>query len=397
MGRPSAAGDAGAALRAGSSVIADIDRALGAVDKQGPGSAMTVAAMSGGVDSAVAAGLVARSGGIAMGITMRLFTEGLGDVSDKSRQCCGPAAYDDARRAADAFGIPHYVVNFEAAFHQAVIEYFCAEYLAGRTPNPCVACNNRVKFGVLLDLARAVGATTLVTGHYARVSVEHDGVHLRRAADASKDQSYMLAGIEAHRLRSVVTPLGAFAKDGVRAMAREMALDVADKPDSMDLCFVSGDYRQFVRERYPDAAAPGPLVTSDGRVVGAHDGLLNFTVGQRKGISVSGLGDGPWYVIKTDRASNAVVVGRREELDRRFVQCSDANVLRPDRFDAAGEARGMAVCRYRSRPIPATARLAGDRLDVRFDTPVCVVSPGQLLVLYDASGEEVVASGIIDT
>ena len=351
--------------------------------------------MSGGVDSAVATALAVRSGSSAVGVTMRLWSPGSGDVSEKARQCCGPTAYEDARLAAGAVGIPHYVINFEAAFHRAVVDYFCDEYLAGRTPNPCVACNNLVKFGALLDFARALGATSLVTGHYARIAQEADGPHLRRAVDASKDQSYMLAGLRADQLASVVTPLGEYTKERTREAARDLKIGVAEKPDSMDLCFVDGDYRSFILERFPDGALAGPLLTVDGREVGMHDGLLSYTVGQRKGIATSGLGDGPWYVVRTNRAANVVVIGRREDLARRTIECTRPNVLRPAAFDG-GTARGLAVCRYRAKPIPATATIAGDRLHIDLAEPTPIVSPGQLLVLYDAGGDDVVASGIIE-
>jgi len=272
-------------------VIADIDQVRRALDERAAGGTTTLAAMSGGVDSAVATALAVRSGSRAVGVTMRLWSPGTGDVSDKARQCCGPTAYEDARRAAGAVGIPHYVINFEAAFHRAVVDYFCDEYLAGRTPNPCVACNNLVKFGALLDFAHALGAATLVTGHYARITQESDGPHLRRAVDAAKDQSYMLAGLRADQLASVSTPLGEYTKERTRAAAVDLDIDIAQKPDSMDLCFVDGDYRSFILERFPDGARSGPLMTVDGRRVGTHDGLLGYTVGQRKGIEASGLGD----------------------------------------------------------------------------------------------------------
>ena len=205
----------------------------------------------------------------------------------------------------------------------------------------------------------------------------------------------MLAGLRSDQLASVVTPLGEFTKERTRELARELRIDIADKPDSMDLCFVDGDYRGFILERYPDGAKPGPLVTVDGREVGTHDGLIGYTVGQRKGIAASGIGDGPWFVVKTDRTANAVIIGRRDDLVRDSVSCSRANVIRPDRF-VDGVARGLAVCRYRSRPIPASATITGDALAVRLDEPVQVVSPGQLLVLYDRDGEEVLASGVIE-
>jgi tRNA-specific 2-thiouridylase len=355
----------------------------------------TLAAMSGGVDSAVAAAAAVRSGVDAVGVTMRLWSPGDGYVSEKSRQCCGPTAFDDARRSASTIGIPHYVLNFESAFQRAVVDYFCAEYLAGRTPNPCVACNNLVKFGALLDFARALGAESIVTGHYARVLQASDGPHLYRAVDASKDQSYMLAGLRAEQLRSLTLPLGEHTKEETRSLARAYSLDVAEKTDSMDLCFVDGDYRGFIAMRFPESAENGPVLSLDGREVGRHDGLVNYTVGQRKGLTVSGLGDGPWFVVRTERASNAVYVGRREDLAKSVVDCTDANVIRPERF-AGGSARGRAVCRYRSKAIPATAELtSAGGLRVRLDEPVPMVSPGQSLVLYDDADIEVLASGII--
>jgi len=377
-------------------VIADIDEVRHALAERAAGSTTALAAMSGGVDSAVATALAVRAGGRAVGVTMRLWSPGLADVSEKARQCCGPAAYDDARRAAGVVGIPHYVINFEAAFQRAVVDYFCDEYLAGRTPNPCVACNNLVKFGALLDFAQALGARRLVTGHYARVTQESDGPHLRRAIDATKDQSYMLAGLRAEQLGAVETPLGSYTKEQTRDIAAQLGIDVAQKPDSMDPCFVDGDYRSFILDRFPDSARSGPLVTVDGRRVGTHDGLLSYTVGQRKGIAASGLGDGPWYVVRTDRTANTVVIGKREDLARRTIECSRANVLRPGAFDSAGRAVGLAVCRYRAKPIPASAVIDGDRLAVTLDESAPVVSPGQLLVLYDAGFDDVIASGIIE-
>ena len=358
--------------------------------------ALALAAMSGGVDSAVATALAVGGGQNAVGVTMRLWSPGSGDLSERVRQCCGPTAYEDARRAAAAAGIPHYVVNFEAAFERAVVDYFCAEYLAGRTPNPCVACNNLVKFGALLEFSRALGARSMITGHYARVRNGDDGPHLLRAVDRSKDQSYMLAGLRRDQLASLIMPLGAYTKEETRAAARALAIGVAEKPDSMDLCFVDGDYRGFILERFPDAARPGPIVTVDGREAGRHDGLLGYTVGQRKGIPAGGLGDGPWYVVRTQPERNVVVIGRREDLARDAIVCSAANVVQPAAFDG-GVARGRAVCRYRSAPIPATMQVHdGGRLSVRLAQPVSVVSPGQLLVLYDEHDEEVLASGIIE-
>jgi tRNA-specific 2-thiouridylase len=354
-----------------------------------------LAAMSGGVDSAVATALAVRQGLDAIGVTMRLYTPGAGELSDKVRQCCGPTAYEDAKSAAAVAQIPHYTVNFEAAFTRAVVEYFCREYLAGRTPNPCVACNNLVKFGALLDFARALGAVTMITGHYARAYVDDFGPHLVRAVDRSKDQSYMLAGLRPAQLASIVLPLGDFTKEQTRAAARELNLDVAEKPDSVDLCFVDGDYRSFILSHFPESAAPGPVVTLDGRVVGEHTGLLGYTVGQRKGLPDT-MRDGPWFVVRTDRSQNSVVIGRRDELAKRSVTCSAANVIRPEAF-AQGAASGLAVCRYRSRGVAAQARPTdAGGLVVDFEEPVAMVTPGQLLVLYDRADEEVLASGIIE-
>jgi tRNA-specific 2-thiouridylase len=357
-----------------------------------------VAAMSGGVDSSVAALLAVRESAFAgrlAGLTMRLWSPGDAPLSEKIRQCCGPTAFEDAKDAARAAGIPHYLINFEAAFQHAVVDYFCREYVAGRTPNPCVACNNLVKFGVLLDFVEALGAAAIVTGHYAEVTTDDEGVHLARAADPSKDQSYMLAGLRPSQLARLRLPLGSMTKDQVRTKAREFGLATADKPDSVDLCFVDGDYRTFVAQRMPEGLAPGPIMTLDGRFVGRHDGVLNYTVGQRRGLPNT-LSDGPWYVVRIEPETATVVIGRRDALARHEVRCSRANILRPRAF-ADGAARGMAVCRYRSGAVPAVARWSGgDALLVTFHTPVPVAAPGQLLVLYDGAHREVVASGIIE-
>ena len=367
---------------------------LGEAFAHGP-SDLALAAMSGGVDSAVATALAVRRGQSAVGVTMRLWSGGDGELSERARQCCGPTAYEDARHAAAQAGIAHYVVNFEAAFDRAVVDFFCREYMAGRTPNPCVACNNLVKFGVLLEFAQALGARHMITGHYARVRHEADGPHLLRAVDRSKDQSYMLAGLRRDQLAAMILPLGDYTKEETRALARELAIGVAEKPDSMDLCFVDGDYRGFILKRFPDAARPGPIFTLDGGEVGRHDGLVGYTVGQRKGIPSAGLGDGPWYVVRTDAAANAVIIGRREDLRRDTISCTVPNIVQPGAF-AHGAASGLAVCRYRSAPIAATALLIGDRLVVQLAEPASVVSPGQLLALYDADDREVLASGIIE-
>ncbi len=376
------------------SVTADNPPSTRTWSKRPNNSGTCLAAMSGGVDSAVATALAVRAGVDAVGVTMRLWSPGSGQLSEKVRQCCGPTAYADAKNAAAVAGISHYIVNFEAAFSRAVIEYFCREYLAGRTPNPCVACNNLVKFGALLDFARALGAVTMITGHYARVVVDESGPHLLRAADRSKDQSYMLAGLRPEQLASVVMPLGEYSKDETREMARAFDLAIADKPDSVDLCFVDGDYRSFILERYPESIAPGPVVTTDGRTVGEHNGLLGYTVGQRRGLPET-LADGPWYVLRTDRISNAVVIGRRDALAMSSARCTQPTILRPELF-ATGAVLGRAVCRYRSAGVPARARIEGHMLFVDFDEPVALLTPGQLLVLYDSTDQEVLASGIIE-
>jgi tRNA-uridine 2-sulfurtransferase len=377
-------------------VIADNPPATRSAAPRSIRAGTCLAAMSGGVDSAVATALAVRGGIDAVGVTMRLWSPGPGSLSEKVRQCCGPTAFADAKSAAEVTGIPHYIVNFEAAFSQAVVGYFCREYLAGRTPNPCVACNNLVKFGALLDFARALGAVTLVTGHYGRSYVDDTGPHLLRAVDRSKDQSYMLAGLRPAQLASIIMPLGDYTKEQTRALARDLGLGVAEKPDSVDLFFVDGDYRSFILERYPDSTAPGMLLTVDGREVGRHEGLLSYTVGQRKGLPET-LRDGPWYVLRTDRKANAVIIGRRDDLARSSVTCSSPNIVRAEHF-RTGSTTGLAVCRYRSRGIPARASLSADGLglQVEFDAPVPMLAPGQLLVLYDSTDEEVLASGIIE-
>jgi tRNA-specific 2-thiouridylase len=236
---------------------------------------------------------------------------------------------------------------------------------------------------------------TLVTGHYASVIVDDDGPHLFRAIDRSKDQSYMLAGLRVDQLASIIMPLGNNTKEQTRVVAREFGLDIAEKPDSVDLCFVDGDYRAFIAQRFPQSFVAGPVVTLEGEEVGRHTGLANYTVGQRKGLPET-LADGPWYVLRTDRLANSVIIGRRGDLARKHVVCSATNVIRASRF-AQGIVSGLAVCRYRSAGIPARAWLTvSSQLAVEFDEAVPLLTPGQLLVLYDDNDREVLASGVIE-
>jgi tRNA-specific 2-thiouridylase len=370
-----------------------------------------VLAMSGGVDSSVAAHLLTQQGHDVIGVFMRHGERSpVGPTSRGgqcttvplgSRQlplhhkqgCCTAADADDARRVADKLGIPFYALNLEAEFGQ-IIDYFVAEYTAGRTPNPCVQCNNWIKFGKLFDYADSVGAEYVATGHYARLETRADGdVALLRGVDAAKDQSYVLFGIRREFLPRMVLPVGSYEKPAIRRIAAELGMRVADKKDSQEICFVTrGRYDEFVRQRR-EVNTAGELVTTDGTIVGEHEGIEGFTVGQRKGLGVA-LGE-PRFVVRIESETHRVVLGERAELDRRELTARDCNWIALPGQHASDEPRTCcAQIRYNASAQPATMTLLPQhRVQIVFDEPQFAVTPGQAVVCYDAADNRRVLGG----
>jgi tRNA-specific 2-thiouridylase len=338
-----------------------------------------VVAMSGGVDSSVAACLLAGQGHEVVGLFMRHGQAQPEACSATHHGCCSAADAADARRVADLLGIPFYVLNLEQEFGR-IVDYFVAEYTAGRTPNPCVVCNTWLKFGKLLEYADSIQADYVATGHYARLVPQPGQTPaLCRAASPGKDQSYVLFGIRREVLPRLLFPVGGYTKGEIRRLATEHQLGVADKPDSQEICFVPDrDHARFVRERRQPVATDGEIVTTAGLVVGHHDGLEQFTVGQRRGLGVA-LGERR-YVVSIDRESRRVVVGTREELARQELTAHDANWL----IDAPTAPFPCSVrIRYRAPAVPAQVEpLAGGRFRVHFEQPTTGVAPGQAAVCY---------------
>ncbi|MDH5233836.1 MAG: tRNA 2-thiouridine(34) synthase MnmA [Gemmatimonadota bacterium] len=352
-----------------------------------PQRTRVLVAMSGGVDSSVAAALLVRQGFDVVGVTMKLFHDG-GDVPD--RPCCSLDSVNDARRVAEGLGIPHYVLNLQDQFGHDVLQDFVDEYAAGRTPIPCVRCNTFTKFRDLLHKADAIDAAFIATGHYARV---RDG-RLLRGRDDDKDQTYFLWGIERAVLRRLLLPVGEMTKAETRAAARELGLLTAEKPESQEICFVpDGDYvRVLERELPADAPAlqPGPIVTADGAVIGTHDGFARFTVGQRR--RLPGGASEPMFVVALRPADRAVVVGPREALLGRGVVAREVNWLVPE--PPAPGASVQVRIRHRAAPVPGTLlRVEGAEVEVALDEAVFAISPGQSVVLYD--GDLVLGGGVI--
>lgn len=350
-----------------------------------------VVAMSGGVDSSAAAALLKDAGFDVVGVTLQLYDHG--EAASRPGTCCAGRDIFDARRVADAIGIPHYVLDFEDRFRAGVIDDFAETYLRGETPVPCVRCNETVKFRDLLGRARDLGAKALVTGHYARLRLTADGPELLSGADPGRDQSYFLFATTRAQLDFLRFPLGGLHKEQTRALAKRFSLPVASKPDSQDICFVpEGDYAAVLAKLRPESHAPGDIVGVDGRVLGRHGGIVNFTVGQRRGLGISA--PTPLYVLELDPASGRVVVGPREGLFKDRIAVRNVNWLGLGEGPPEG---GLAVAvkvRSAMEPVPATVYgRPGEAAEVVLHEAYPGVAPGQACVFY--GGDRVLGGGWI--
>ena len=371
--------------------------------------ARVVLAMSGGVDSSVAAHLLIEEGHEVIGVFMRHGEKAvtacaidgdkesspllpvLNNRADHKQGCCSASDAEDGRRVAERLNIPFYALNLEEEF-RGIVDYFVAEYSIGRTPNPCVMCNNKIKFGKLFDYADSVGAEYLATGHYARLENDDGDMRLTRGVDDDKDQSYVLFGIRSNYLKRMLLPVGHFDKGTIRKIAGELGLNVAEKKDSQEICFVtSGKHDVFVRER-TDLVTAGNIVTTDGTVVGQHEGIEGYTIGQRKGLGVA-MGE-PFYVVRIEPETHDVVIGQKQELGISALEASDANWL-VDSVKPGDEFHCMAQIRYNSTASPAVAKIDEQGgLRIEFRRPQFGVAPGQAAVCYD--GERVLGGAWID-
>ncbi len=355
-----------------------------------------VVGMSGGVDSSVAAYLLKEQGHDVIGVTMQIWQEEDACSIEENGGCCGLSAVEDARRVASELGIPYYVMNFKKEFREHVIDYFTAEYLHGRTPNPCIACNRYVKWEALLARSMAIGADYIATGHYARVERLPNGRYaVRRSATLSKDQTYALYNLTQEQLKRTLMPVGGYAKEEIRGIAEKIGLPVADKPDSQDICFVpDGDYASFIEdvaERQSGQKLPrGSFVTRDGRILGQHKGIIHYTVGQRKGLGLA-LGY-PAFVLEIRPDTNEVVIGTYEESLTYTVRAEKMNFM--SEADLPEPRSVFAKIRYNHKGARCTVRRDGeDAVVCQFEEPQRAVTPGQALVLYD--GEYVLGGGTI--
>jgi len=351
-----------------------------------------VVAMSGGVDSSVAAALLAEAGHDVIGLSMQLYDQREGESGYGS--CCSLDDLHDAGRVARCLNIPHYIVNFEREFQRTVVANFVDEYVAGRTPIPCSHCNSDLKFSTLLDRSRGFGAEVVATGHYARIGIDPETgrQRLRRGRDAAKDQSYFLFSLTQEQLARASFPVGDLSKDAVRDVARALGLPVAEKPDSQEICFVpDGDYAAFIERNTGDLDSGGSIVNQSGEVLGRHGGVHRFTVGQRKGLGIAAAE--PLFVLQLRPADKTVVVGPRPELERTSLMASQVNWI--GGAPPTEALRVVAQIRHRHQPAPATVRsLDAGRAAVEFDGPVMAITPGQAVVFYN--GDDVLGGGWIE-
>ncbi len=351
-----------------------------------------VVAMSGGVDSSVTAALLKEEGYEVVGITMQIWPKG---GVERFGGCCGLEAIEDAKRVANRLDIPHYVLNFREAFQEKVITNFCEEYQKGRTPNPCIRCNQYIKFDALLKKAKKLGADYIATGHYARIEYDQDEKRylLKKGIDRKKDQSYVLYVMSQQQLKHTLMPLGNFTKEKVRQIARKLDLPVASRPESQEICFIpDDDYPKFLQKYLPEAARPGPIVNKEGEVIGKHQGIIFYTIGQRRGIGIAA--KEPLYVVAIDKENNTVVVGRREDGYSDELVAKNINFIgieKPNR-----SIRAEVKVRYLHKPVWATViPLKKREVKVKFDKPQWAITPGQAVVFYDK--DTVLGGGTIST
>lgn len=351
--------------------------------------------MSGGVDSSTVAALLKKEGFDLVGITMQVWPqERFDDEIADFGGCCSLAAVDDARRVAESLEIPHYTLNFRDIFREKVIDDFLAQYSAGKTPNPCIRCNQFIKFEALMAKAMAIDCDFLATGHYA--NIRHDAslkrFTLSKGADASKDQSYFLYTMTQDQLKQTMFPLGEYKKTETRMLAKQFELPVADKKESQEICFVPDDnYAEYIKKECPDAAVPGEITDKEGNVIGAHQGIIYYTCGQRKGLGISH--EKPLYVIEIDKESNRLIVGEEEDLYGDKFTAGEINCLAfkelPEEF------RADVKIRYNSEAVPSTLRRVNkNKLEVSLDKPKKAITPGQAAVFYD--GDKVLGGGTIE-
>lgn len=351
-----------------------------------------VVGMSGGVDSSVAAFLLKEQGYEVIGVTMQIWQDEEESVQQENGGCCGLSAVEDARRVAQDLDIPYYVMNFKNEFKNKVMDYFAAEYLRGKTPNPCIACNRYVKWESLLKRSLDIGADYIATGHYARIRQLANGRYtICNSVTAAKDQTYALYNLTQEQLAHTLMPVGAYTKEEIRRIASDAGLRIAHKPDSQEICFVpDGDYASFIEEYTGKKLPAGKFVTKDGRVLGEHKGIIHYTIGQRRGLQLP-MGH-RIFVTGIRPETNEVVIGENEELFSRVVRADRLNFMSEAGID--GEKEVVAKIRYNHRGAPATIRLVDkDTVECVFDEPQRAATPGQALVFYD--GENVLGGGTI--
>ena len=350
--------------------------------------------MSGGVDSSVAAYLLKEQGYDVIGVTMKLWQDDDDELIENEGGCCSLAAVEDARQVAEKIGIPFYVLNFSEVFKEKVIEPFIDEYLNGRTPNPCIACNKHIKFDDFFNKARQIGCDYVATGHYAKIEKDEETGRylLKKSVTDKKDQTYALYNLTQEQLEHTLLPIGEFEKERVREIAKEMGMDVHNKPDSQEICFVKdNDYAGYVKKHAKRRIDPGFFVDTKGNILGKHNGIVNYTIGQRKGLGIA-LGK-PMFVVDIDPVKNTVVLGDNEDIFNKGLIAKDVNLISID--DIKEPIRVQAKIRYSAKPSNATVTKIGEiRIKIEFDEPQRAITKGQSVVMYD--GDKVVGGGIIE-